>query len=95
MLPIASTAVPGSSAKAVRFISRRDEHERALGRVHGVAVDLEPRAAAEDDVELLAALVLLVLGHEPVALVAAVHAFVPNAVIPRWWRTGRMCVSSR
>ena len=46
---------------------RPDEHERALGRVHALAVDLEPRTATEDDVELLA-LVLLVLGHEPVPL---------------------------
>ena len=47
--------------------ARLHEHERAGRCVDGVAVDLEPRVTAEDDVELLAALVLLVLGHEPVA----------------------------
>ena len=43
--------------------------ERPLGRIDRLAVDLEPCAATEDDVELLASLVLLVFGHQPVALV--------------------------
>ena len=69
LLPIASTVVPASSAKAVRFPCGWTNTSVPSGASTVFAVDLEPRAAAEDDVELLAALVLLVLGHEPVALV--------------------------
>ena len=39
----------------------------SLRRVDGVAVDLESRPSAQDDVQLLDALVLRVLGHEPIA----------------------------
>jgi hypothetical protein len=67
VLPIASTVVPASLREDGPVALGPDEHERALRRVHRIAVDLEPRPAAEDDVELLVALVLLVLGHQAVA----------------------------
>ena len=44
-----------------------DEHERPRRRVHGLAVDLEPSMSTKNHVELLAARVLLVLGHQPIA----------------------------
>src|SRR5581483_1995091 len=46
---------------------RLHEDERALGRIDGVTAELEPRATAQDDVELLVALVLFVLRHQPIA----------------------------
>jgi len=51
-----------------------DEDERAGGRVDLLAVDLEPRAALQDEVELLLRIVvvgLVVFVDDPVALLAA------------------------
>ena len=60
---------PPPPQRPIRLPSGRTNTSVPSRRVHGIAVDLEPRPAAEDDVELLDALVLLVLGHEPVARV--------------------------
>src|SRR6185503_8514787 len=46
---------------------RRAEHERAGRRVDVLAVDLEARTTAENDVELLVAWILGMSRHEPVA----------------------------
>ena len=65
--------VSGSSANAVRFTPGRANDERAGGRVHPLAVELEHGAALQDEVQLLVAvrLVLVVLVDDPIAAVMA------------------------
>ena len=64
------------------------EDERARRRVDLVVAEREGRAAAEDDVHLLVAVLLVVLLDDALARPLAVYAFVPNALIPNCRRIG-------
>jgi hypothetical protein len=67
---MASTVVPGSSAKGRPLHARLNVDESAGGRIHRLAVQLEVSPAGLDEVELLLLVLrvgLVVLIDEPVA----------------------------